>query len=425
MRAHHPPRALRLASALVAAGLCLSAAQPALAADGDDGAMKLSSAEAQKLAARFTLDAYGDAGEAEGTPKAAASPKAAGKGTTAADTEVALTDTSTLEGVRGMGATVPVGKKGDYFTVHSLGNVQRHAADGSAVWERTNTSLYADWQVEPARPWQTEAFPARVLMGYNAVSPFSPTSDSGYSTGDLTGDGVDDLVFSASVGISPYRPFTSPGSSLPNGTFVTVLDGRTGRTLWSKLYDFASMVKVVDGMLLVADAPRLNMNAPETDTAKLTGIRFSSAGGALTEAATWTYDTQQTQTATWGDIQRLGKGKAVVSWDLARTGSDEGRGRTLALDLADGSVIWQTDSMLYSRQLRVDTGRKRVVAVEQADTADAMRYEIAAYDTRTGRRATLDNRINVLPTALAVGDLTAREGAEYAVAESSLDTTST
>ncbi|UYM25592.1 hypothetical protein NQP46_28785 [Streptomyces albus] len=47
-----------------------------------------------------------------------------------------------------MGATVPVGKKGDYFTVHSLGNVQRHAADGSAVWERTNTSLYADWQVE-------------------------------------------------------------------------------------------------------------------------------------------------------------------------------------------------------------------------------------------------------------------------------------
>lgn len=426
MRAHHAPRALRLASALVAAGLCLTAAPPALAAGGDDGARKLSSAEAKELAARLSLDAYGDAADAKVTPEAedapeAASPKAAGRGTTAADTKVTLTETAALEGVRGMGATVPVGKKGDYFTVHSLGNVQRHAADGSAVWERTNTSLYADWQVEPVRPWDTEPFPARILMGYNAVSPFSPTSDSGYSTGDLTGDGVDDLVFSASAGIAPYRPFTSPGSSLPNGTFVTVLDGKTGRTLWSKLYNYASLVEIVDGTLLVADAPRLNMNAPETDTARLTGIRFSFAGGALTESATWTYDTQQTGVATWGDIQRLGKGKAVVSWNLPKTATTEGRGRTLALDLADGSVTWQTDSLLYSRQLRADTARKRIVAVEQADVADGVRYEIAAYDTGTGRRATLDSRVNVLPTALTVGDLTAQEGAEYAVAESSLD----
>ncbi|UYM25593.1 hypothetical protein NQP46_28790 [Streptomyces albus] len=75
MRAHHPPRALRLASALVAAGLCLSAAQPALAADGDDGAMKLSSAEAQKLAARFTLDAYGEAATPRSPPRPRAPPR--------------------------------------------------------------------------------------------------------------------------------------------------------------------------------------------------------------------------------------------------------------------------------------------------------------------------------------------------------------
>lgn len=99
-------------------------------------------------------------------------------------------------------------------------------------------------------------------MGYNAVSPFTPASDQGYVTGDLTGDGVDDVVFSASVGVSPYRPFTSPGSTLPNGTFVTVLDGRTGKTLWSKLYAYAYNVKLVGKTLVVTDAPYYNLNSP-------------------------------------------------------------------------------------------------------------------------------------------------------------------
>ncbi|MFH9734982.1 FG-GAP repeat domain-containing protein [Streptomyces sp. NPDC017260] len=420
MTTDHPRRALRLASVLVAAGLCLTATPPALAAGtgdatGDGEARRLSAAQAEKLAARVTLDAYGDVRETPEQDTAAA--------TTAADasTPVTFTPTSTLEGVRGMGATVSVGSKGDYFALTGLGSVQRRTADGDAVWERTNSSLYADWQVKPLRPWQTEPYPARILMGYNAVSPFSPTSDHGYSTGDLTGDGTDDLVFTASVGAVPYRPFTSPGSSLPTGTFVTVVDGTTGKTLWSKLYDYASAVRIVDGTLLVADAPRMSLNSPAADTAKLTGIRFSLADGTLTPASTWTYDTGETGSVNWGDLQDLGTGKAVVSWDRARTDDAEGLGRTLLLDTADGTVAWSADSALYSRQLRLDAGRGRIVAVEQADPTDGVRYEIAAYDLDSGRRETLDSRVNVLPTALAVGALDSREGAEYAVSESSLD----
>ncbi|MFF0429464.1 FG-GAP repeat domain-containing protein [Streptomyces sp. NPDC004520] len=448
MRSPLSRRGLRLASALVAAGLCLSAAPNALA-DGDSGtAMTLTSAEAQALADHFALDPSVDATaqstvspDYDGAPKAAADAGGAadttdasgsgsqldGASTDAVDptTKVTLTGTSTLEGVRGMGATVPVGENGDYFTVHSMGYVQRHAADGSERWARTSSSFYTDWQVKPAQVWRTEPYPAQILMGYNAVSPFSATSDSGYSTGDLTGDGTPDLVFSAMVGANPYpRPFVVPGSSLNVGTFVTVLDGRTGRTVWSKLYNRASLVEIVDGTLLVADAPRMNGDShiPAGATATLTGIRFSAdADGTLTPARTWTYDTGEARRANWGDIQDLGRGKVAVSWNLSKATGVAGRGRTLVLDTADGSVAWQTDSALYQRKLRLDAGRERIVALEQADATDGIRYEVAAYDLGTGMRATLDRRENVLPTALAVGDLGAKDGDEYAVAESSLD----
>ncbi|SKC42051.1 FG-GAP repeat domain-containing protein [Krasilnikoviella flava] len=433
MRLTDHRRATRLASTLLAAGLVLSAAPQALAADGDD-AMTLTADQAQELADRMGAGLYGDAADdgtsdtedgtsvdAEaGAGAAEAGAEAAPEADVDPTTPVTFTATSSLEGVRGLGVTLPA-KGQQYFTLHSLGNVQLHQPDGSTVWQRTNASLYADWGVKPARVWEKTMYPPNVLMGYNAVSPFSPASDAGYDTADLTGDGTPDLVFSAAVGMNPPVGATIPGTTMKAGTLVTVLDGATGATAWSSVYSYASMVEVVDGTLLVANAPRNNQYAPAAETATLTGIRFTAADGVLTPSETWTFDTAQTAAATWGGIADLGDGRVAVSWNQRKTDAAAPRGHTLVLGAADGSVAWQADGDLYGRQLHLDAARGRLVALEQPDTSDAVSYSVVSYDLATGERTVLGTRVNALATAMTVGDAAAGGGTEYVVSESTLD----
>jgi hypothetical protein len=61
------------------------------------------------------------------------------------------------------------------------------------------------------------------------------------------------------------------------------------------------------------------------------------------------------------------------------------------------------------------------VTVEQADYRDGLRYELAGYDLRSGTRTRLDERVNAVGTDLAVGELKAGNGVEYAVAEATFD----
>ncbi|MER5277305.1 FG-GAP-like repeat-containing protein [Streptomyces sp. NPDC002809] len=431
-------RGLRLASALVAAGLVLSAAPAVLAADAEDGngLLTLTDSQTADLSARARLDPYGDAeGQAAYDPQGAevredadtAPTTGSGSSLDGATTDAGgswkITQKSSVEGETGMVATAPVaGSKGDYFALNALGPVQRRTADGKEVWRRDNASLYTDWKITNIRPWQTEPYPARIVMGYNAVSPFTPASDNGYTTGDLTGDGVDDVVFTADVGAYPYRPFAAPGSTLPTGTFVTILDGASGKTLWSKLYTGAYNIKLVGKTLVVADSPTFNLNAPADSKTTLSGIRFSYADGALTPATTWSYDTGVFTGAGWGSLEPLGDGLIAASWDQRKlSATADPSGHTMVFDTADGSVKWEQTNRLYSRQLHYDAARKSIVALEQSDPNEGVVYEIASYKLSDGTRTTVDRRENALPLDLVIGDIQGGSRSEYTVSESTLD----
>ncbi|MFJ6851166.1 VCBS repeat-containing protein [Streptomyces sp. NPDC091271] len=414
-------RALQLASALVAAGLTLGALPGAAQADSDATPRKLTAAQVQTLQDRIQADPYATADtEVKSTGVTAEATDGQATADAATTGTLSAKAATSLETARGMAATTELaGTKGGYAVLHSLGNVAAFAADGTQMWRRDNASLYTDWQVKPVRAYQVEPGPARITMGFNAVSPFTDSSEHGYATGDLTGDGVADVAFTAEVGVRPSRAFTSPGSTLSTGTFVTVLDGKTGKTLWSKLYADAQQVSIIDGTLIVADQPVGNRTSP-AGAAALQAIRFSSGDGKLTPSGTWTYDTGA-PAGTWGAVEQLGGGLFAVSWNKRKTATTAASSRTLVLDSKDGRVVWQTDSSLYSRQLRYDASRERVLALEEADYTDGLTYELAVYDVRDGSRTTLDTRVNALALGIEVGDLRGDRKPEYAVSEDTLD----
>ncbi|WP_329139840.1 PQQ-binding-like beta-propeller repeat protein [Streptomyces sp. NBC_01476] len=345
-----------------------------------------------------------------------------------------LSVTGGVETAQGTPLTSPL-SGGDALQVYSLGVVSRVHADGSTVWQRSTASLYRDWHLTFTNPGYVAT--PQLVVGTDPADPFYVTTGQPfamggtqpYAVGDLNGDGAADVAVAETVGVNLGAascgncgwPFSVPGSDLHFGTFVTVLDGRTGATLHSELDPgFVTQLAVTGKDLIIGDetgSPTGNGGPGawgSSTTVRAIVLRGGSGGsgshgsaghGAPAATEAWRYATG----AQWGrllGLQPVGGGVAV-SWSdtplgLGVPGPPDGH---VVLVDAHGTVRWDRRTAGYPVLTRYDAGRGLLAVVEQTDPATAVSYTLAGLRVTDGRTTTTTRTDGVLPTALAIGVL--------------------
>ncbi|NUS15342.1 MAG: hypothetical protein HOY69_28785 [Streptomyces sp.] len=440
-------KALRGAAvaAVVATAAALLAA-PTAHAQPADHVIRLNAAQLAKLSDKYIPRTDGTPGlvaaaasggssaaDATGatTPSGSATPGSASDGTSAAagSATTSIGEQTNWQTARGAASTLALHGTGDWVGIFSGGSVTRYDAHGNPVWQRTAHSLYTDWQAKAQVSYLAQEFTPVLYEGYDPYQP-SSIGTHPYAQGDFNDDGVADVAVAYSVGDSPPRPFTSPGSTLRSGTFVSVLDGRTGAMLWHKLVPgYVGSMLVQDVRLIVADRTGPdwygNPVAEQGDSrSSLTAYSFSrGSAGSLTGHADWTYSTHAPW-AMWSDVEPLTGGRITAGWTDTPMGLGNPRppaGHVLVIDAADGHVSVDTKTPGYPRIVHQDPGSDRVLVAEQNDPFDAVRWDLTAYDTHSGARSVLASRNGTIPEAFLVNGQAHGDEARYAVAELGID----
>ncbi|ROS79145.1 S53 family peptidase [Cellulomonas sp. PhB143] len=450
------PRSLRSAGVVATAATlaALLSAPVATAAPGGDGdpdgdspdAVSLTHEQLDALGEKFlprtdgtpglVADAAGagsgsnGTGSADGTPETRSGTLGASAGATDGQGS-GLVGTSAWETVRGTVTPLALDGTRDWVGISSGGTVARYDKDGDPVWQRTSRSLVTDWDATPTNAYQGEAWLPVMYQGYNPYQP-SSVGRHPFAQDDFNGDGVNDLAVAYDFGNSPPRPFTTPGSDLQSGTFVTVVDGASGSTLWHTLLPgTVGSMHAQDGTLVVADStgPSWNVNpvAEQGDSrSSLVAYRFTTTGKAKHGAAqavkgheAWRYSTNA-PFARFSDVESAGDHQVVVGWTDTPIGLGDDRpaaGHVVVLDARDGDVAVDTKVPGYPRIVQADPVAHRVLVAEQNDPTAAVRWDLTAVDARSGERNVITTRDSTIPVALAVNTDAHGNQPRYAVGE--------
>jgi hypothetical protein len=331
---------------------------------------------------------------------------------------------ASIETVRGAARTFGL-SDGGFVVTYQMGAVLRHTADGRVLWSRDSTSLYRDWQVKwqdpsfgytPEQAWGS--FPANPLgfagQGNGYIGDLQPDA-----VGDLTGDGVPDVVTADLVGATIstvvrtctfcVRPFDVPGSSLHVGTFVTVLDGRTGRTDYSELLPgYVTQLAIAGGRLLVGNEtgdPQNGNGLGQWDSfTTVQALHLVRAGGSYRGRADWTFSTHAKWAHLFGVVD-AGHGDVAAAWSdtpdgLGVPGPPDGH--LVLLDARNGHVHWDQRTPGYPVLIAPDQPRDEVVMVQMTDPTQHTSYTVDAVQRSSGKTVVASTRDDAAPLSLAV-----------------------
>ena len=362
----------------------------------------------------------------------------------AAGGSLGLNTSGSVETAQGtaMTSTLP---GGDSLQVYSLGVISLTRPDGSTIWQRSTGSLYNDWHLSFPDPGGYVVTPQLVIgtdpadpFELTTAEPYAMTDTHPYAVGDLTGnsngngDGDTDIAVAESVGVNLGAAecgdcgwtFSVPGSNLHLGTFVTVLDSRTGATLYSELDPgFVTQLAIVGRNLVVGDVtgsptgesgPGAWGSASTVKELTFHGV----ARGKLAASQVWQYSTA----AQWGLLLGLqavgGSGSVAVAWSDTPLGLGEPGppdGHVVLID-AHGHVSWDQRTAGYPVLSAYDASRNELAVVEETDPTQAVSYTLAGLRISDGRTVSSSTTTDVLPTALTIGTLSPHSSPSWLVA---------
>ena len=337
--------------------------------------------------------------------------------TTGSAATAALTAARLQETANGTARTIPV--DGGYLVVHDFGQISMVNAAGRTAWADSTQSLYDDWQLT----WQNPSFTETPQLAWGS-DPVDPLAFTGAGTslvnnvnpvavGDL--GGTTDVAVAETVGTNMTSqigclncgwPFNVPGSSVHQGTFVSVFNVSTGKMIFHEVEpDYVTQLAITDGRLIIGDESGSPRNPGSMGTwGAVSAVRALTITGAGTARQDWSYSTG----APWARLLDLSGTSAGVALAWSDTPSGLGSpgpadGHVLMLDAATGVVRWRVSTPGYPVLTAADNQRGELAVVQETDPARSIGYRLTGLRYRDGATAVSVSWTGALPFSLAVG----------------------
>ncbi len=314
---------------------------------------------------------------------------------------------------------------GGYLAVHSFGTLSVTGANGRTLWQRDTASLYRDWGVRWQDPADYVSAP-QVPWGTNPVIPLqfaggvaSLIGDvTPYAVGDLGGSRSPDVAVAEVVGTSLTGesscefcawPFSVPGSPVHLGTFVSVLDGRTGRMLFHEVEPgYVTQLAITGGRLVVGDEtgdPRRQGGIGAWGSASsVSALRFTPSGHGLAGHRSWTYSAGALGPDPGHDARPAAAWRSPGAIPRSDSAFLPRRTATCCCSTrSPGASAGMSRRPGYPVLLAPDAARGELVTVQVNDPLQSVGYTVTGLRAATGAAQVTARRAGALPLALAVG----------------------